>query len=358
MEIGIDSLLMLIAISQGIFFALLLLTSSKYRSRPNLFLALVVMDLALIILRVSEIIDHPLLTEIFEYLAVEYLLPAFLYFYVLTGLKQKISPRTSCLLLAPFAFFSIIRTFTSVADFLDIEAWGQIAEAIESIELYVIALFIITVAIVAIRKVGTHTVRPVFKRWLYVNFYGFIGLMTLLLMAELFEIVYEVNYWGFSWAAISIFLMSISFFGVQQVNIERQVERIRDLQVRSAVIPSKKRENHPKGHFEKLLQRMHEEQLYKNPALSRETVATHLGIGTSTISRLVKENDGQSFNDFVNQYRVTLARDLLNDPHYDIFSLEAIGKEVGFKSRSSFYDTFKKMTGLTPGQYKKKADLS
>ena len=355
---GIESLIMIIAVSQGVFFAMLLLTGKKYKSRPNRFLAWVVLILSLIILRISELIQFEWFTEIFEFIALEYLLPAFLYFYVLTSLGQKIERKVYWWLLSPFVFFSLLRMLTSLADVLELEVWGTFVEAIEPTEIYLIALFIFTVGFVAIQKVRHSQCDPVFKKWLYVNFTAFIVLMALLLLSELVETLFDLDYWEYAWVGAAIFLMGISFFGVQQVSIGQQITQIKAIQVHKNTNAATERDRSAKSHYDRLKLLMIEKELFKNPALSRELIAEEMGLGASTVSRILKENGGQSLNEFINQYRVARAKELLDDPQFDIFSLEAIGKEVGFKSRSTFYDTFKKMTGLTPGKYKKRTDLS
>ncbi|MGB6151359.1 MAG: helix-turn-helix domain-containing protein, partial [Pricia sp.] len=60
----------------------------------------------------------------------------------------------------------------------------------------------------------------------------------------------------------------------------------------------------------------------------------------------------QNFNAYVNQFRIRKAEKLLEDPKYRQLSVEGIGNEVGFHSKSAFYSAFKKFTGTTPSKYK------
>jgi len=41
------------------------------------------------------------------------------------------------------------------------------------------------------------------------------------------------------------------------------------------------------------------------------------------------------------------------DPSFDHFTILGLAQESGFKSKSTFNAVFKKMTGMTPSQYKK-----
>ncbi len=95
---------------------------------------------------------------------------------------------------------------------------------------------------------------------------------------------------------------------------------------------------------------MHEEKLYKNPSLKLPDVAQKLNILPHRLSQLMNENLGKSFSLFINEYRVNEAKQQLLTN--DNFTLEAIGYECGFNSKSSFYATFKKLAGTTPAKYK------
>ncbi|MEE9429570.1 MAG: helix-turn-helix domain-containing protein [Melioribacteraceae bacterium] len=101
----------------------------------------------------------------------------------------------------------------------------------------------------------------------------------------------------------------------------------------------------------KLNQVMNEKELYKNPYLKLNDVAKELNILGHRLSQLLNDNLGKSFSSFVNEYRIEEAKKLLNSN--DHYTLEAIGFDAGFSSKSAFYSTFKKFTNTTPAGYKK-----
>ena len=354
MEIEFGELIMTVGISQGIFFAILLLTSRKYKSRPNRYLACLTVTLVLIILRVGELVTYDWFIEAFEYFAIAYLIPPLLYLYIATSLDEKVPNRIMRLLFGPFLVFSMIHALISVTDLLDYDAFGEWLVQTEIIEIYLIALYIGLVAILSIQKVNKSSVSPNFKKWVYVNLGVFILLPVSLLLSELAEIWFDADYWNFIWIGTAMFLMGISYFGVQQLNLEQQIIKIQNLQTQNKAASQKKKAKPSKNHYDRLCQLMQEQSLYKDTQLNRGKLATLLGVSESTITRILKENKGQRLQDFINQYRIEQAKQMLDDTRFDMFSLEAIGKEVGFKSRSAFYETFKKSTGLTPGTYKKR----
>ena len=66
------------------------------------------------------------------------------------------------------------------------------------------------------------------------------------------------------------------------------------------------------------------------------------------ISQIINEETNFNFNDFINQYRIDLSKKRLIDSNYNHLTIEAIGDSVGFKSKSTFYNTFKKHVTISP----------
>ncbi|MEO0790496.1 MAG: helix-turn-helix domain-containing protein [Bacteroidota bacterium] len=91
--------------------------------------------------------------------------------------------------------------------------------------------------------------------------------------------------------------------------------------------------------------------LYKNPNLKLAELAGVLGVSTHQLSQYLNEHQGKSFNQFINKYRIEAAKQELITNR--LFTIEAIGYECGFNSKSSFFSTFKKMVGCTPAAYRK-----
>lgn len=90
-------------------------------------------------------------------------------------------------------------------------------------------------------------------------------------------------------------------------------------------------------------------ELYKNNQFKLKTLAEKSDIPTHRLSQLLNDNLGKSFNAYINEYRIKAACQLLQTPHN--LSLEGVGYEVGFKSKSTFFTTFKKIMQVTPAQF-------
>lgn len=103
-------------------------------------------------------------------------------------------------------------------------------------------------------------------------------------------------------------------------------------------------------HLESIMQ---QEELYKNPNLKLPEVAAKLKMLPHRLSQLLNDNLGKSFPSFINEYRINAAQKMIvSNGNY---SLEAIGYECGFNSKSTFYTAFKKVTGMTPAQFKQES---
>jgi len=102
--------------------------------------------------------------------------------------------------------------------------------------------------------------------------------------------------------------------------------------------------------LEQLRNIMEEQELYRNPNLKLADVAKKLNLSPHRVSSLLNDHLGHGFPHFLNSYRIDQAKVLIlsNQTH----TLEAIGYDSGFNSKSTFFATFKKFTGTTPARFK------
>ena len=101
----------------------------------------------------------------------------------------------------------------------------------------------------------------------------------------------------------------------------------------------------------KLKELMQQERLFQNPRLKLPELAQRLEVPPHLLSQFLNDNLGQSFSEFVHSYRVEAACILLRSKPQ--LTMEGIGQEVGFRSKTSFYTAFKKIKGQTPSQFAK-----
>lgn len=90
---------------------------------------------------------------------------------------------------------------------------------------------------------------------------------------------------------------------------------------------------------------------YFNSSISLSSTAEYIGINTSYLSKLFRDNAGEHFTDYLNKYRIEKAKQLLSSTH---FTIQEIGFKTGFNTIQNFNRVFKKIVGKTPGQYRGK----
>jgi AraC-like DNA-binding protein len=108
--------------------------------------------------------------------------------------------------------------------------------------------------------------------------------------------------------------------------------------------------------LEKLEKLMIDQEIFKDPELKLSTLASRVGIPPYHLSALLNDHLEQNFTSFVNGYRVAEACRVLRSDHR--LTLESVGYEVGFNSKSTFFAAFKKQMGMTPLAYQQQPALS
>lgn len=90
--------------------------------------------------------------------------------------------------------------------------------------------------------------------------------------------------------------------------------------------------------------------LFQDNELSLTRLAEASGLNVHLASKAINECSGGNFYDWVNHYRIEKAKSLLLQSDQQV---SRICYDVGFNSKSTFYTAFKKVTGLTPGAFRK-----
>ncbi|ALM49758.1 hypothetical protein AMR72_13120 [Flavobacterium psychrophilum] len=94
-----------------------------------------------------------------------------------------------------------------------------------------------------------------------------------------------------------------------------------------------------------------EKELYLNPDFSLEEAAKELKVTKHLLSQYVNEILGKSFSNLIKEYRIEKAKKLIETEKN--LTLESLGYDSGFSSKSTFFTAFKKITGLTPSEYQR-----
>ena len=99
---------------------------------------------------------------------------------------------------------------------------------------------------------------------------------------------------------------------------------------------------------------MEKEKLYLNSELKLADLATMLATNRNAISSCINTQCNCSFSQFINSYRINHAKELMRQQP-DI-KISVVWVASGFSTESSFFRTFKAITGMTPNEYRGKND--
>ncbi|SMF05239.1 transcriptional regulator, AraC family [Alteromonadaceae bacterium Bs31] len=97
-------------------------------------------------------------------------------------------------------------------------------------------------------------------------------------------------------------------------------------------------------------------KIYLESSLTLEALSNELSVSPRTLSTILNRHYRCNFFEFINRHRIEAAKAMLIDPKYQNATMLDIMYEVGFNSKATFNNFFKKMEGLTPRDFKKKAN--
>ena len=95
-----------------------------------------------------------------------------------------------------------------------------------------------------------------------------------------------------------------------------------------------------------------ENESYLEPSLTIQELSKQVNIPVRDLSILINHQINQHFFDFINEYRIQKAMQILKNPSKSKFTILEILYEVGFNSKSSFNTAFKKYTNQTPTEFR------
>jgi len=100
---------------------------------------------------------------------------------------------------------------------------------------------------------------------------------------------------------------------------------------------------------------MHEDKLFLNSNLSVEKLAKVIASPPQYLSQAINQYRQVNFYELIASYRIEYAQQLLKQAPGK--SILTVAMDAGFNSKSTFNKTFKKITSITPSQYKKELIL-
>ena len=98
---------------------------------------------------------------------------------------------------------------------------------------------------------------------------------------------------------------------------------------------------------------MRSQQIFLRSDLTLPKLSEAVDCSVNHLSQVINSGFGMSFFDYLNQYRIEHAKELLTRFDGQGSAILNIAFTVGFNSNSAFYAAFKKCVGQTPAQYRR-----
>jgi AraC-like DNA-binding protein len=90
------------------------------------------------------------------------------------------------------------------------------------------------------------------------------------------------------------------------------------------------------------------ELIFKEKDLTAADLAKRLKISVRHLPAILHQVYGKNFKDLVNHYRNQLAKEKIEKGYLEAFTLESLADEVGYNSRITFFNAFKKEFQVSP----------
>lgn len=100
-----------------------------------------------------------------------------------------------------------------------------------------------------------------------------------------------------------------------------------------------------------LLDYLYESKPYLNPDCSLSEVSISLDIEKTRLSFVINKYMNTNFNRLINVMRVKEFLELSRNQQMEIYDLVGVAQKAGFRSKSTFYKSFREVYGVSPKEY-------
>jgi AraC-like DNA-binding protein len=345
-------------ILHGLIFTGVIFLHPKYTATENKFLAYTV--LALTGCNVQYWLkDVGLVSFDTLHIPTEFLILPFFYFFTGHYISQQLSRLVKVLLLLPFFIGLLLRVLIQ----LQIIPSSFILFISQELSALFFSLALIIVIFFMLRgyhkKANFSNRQEVIQTTNWIN--RILGLGFLICLFWLFETYFleirvsalGLNYYPL-WLGVSFLIYWIALVGVFKTEVASNRLQIRRDTLKEDSENKKQHHYKRSNHYDRIRTFIVAEKNYLNPQMDLELLASSMKISKGYLSKIINENAGMNFKDYLNQLRVQESKKTLLDPLYSYYTITSIALECGFYSKSSFYAAFKKFTKMTPTAFRNK----
>jgi AraC-like DNA-binding protein len=195
--------------------------------------------------------------------------------------------------------------------------------------------------------------------WLRNFIYGFWAYLAIDFCFALINLVTPLHYVEYYWLqlirAAHLYYISVTGWAfAQKLEVHYDALERREAPIVQELAPAAKglfSDEELKTRSAQLMDFMSEQRPWLDPELTLSQLAARTNLNTSQLSYLINAGFGKNFNDFVNAFRVEECKRKMYDPDNKHLSLLGVAFECGFNSKATFNRAFKKVTGSAPSAF-------
>jgi AraC-like DNA-binding protein len=354
-----------IGITQSLFTGIILITK-KPETLSNrilaawLFLITFDMILALIVFKV----DH-----IFLFTTVPFAYGPLLYFYIQSLTHENLRIKKSFVLhFIPFVIFFILSLnfrelpITNTASFLEEDSY-TIFRFVYGVAIFVSITGYSIFSYISIlryqknlKDLSAFTSGEITLNWLKIITILFFAAYILMFITGGIQVFGRMDTFEptiVSYVGLTVFAFLISFYGIRQPVLFGLVLSDDEKRESSRYERSGLSDAVSKEYLTRLQNYLQDEKPFFESELTIHDLSNKLDISRHHLTQVINEKLNKNFYTFINEYRLEEFKKRLIDPKYNNLTVLAIAYDSGFNSKSTFNNFFKKVTGMTPSQYKK-----
>lgn len=152
---------------------------------------------------------------------------------------------------------------------------------------------------------------------------------------------------GYIWISIAFIILFITYYTMKEPDLFKARQIIDSKKYTQSRLSASDLE----GLKESLDRLMVEKKPYLNRNLMKADLAQMLGVNNPEVARLLNENIGMNFFEYINYYRIREFVELAQTERAKNLTFFGLAQEAGFNSKTTFNKSFKKLMGTSPREY-------
>jgi AraC-like DNA-binding protein len=185
------------------------------------------------------------------------------------------------------------------------------------------------------------------KHFLYITGFCLLVWSVLFIASLLGFPMLERNARPYIWIILTLIILFITYYLMLTPEVLRSIPEIKSKKYHKSKLSLED--------MERLKLQLDELMLKKKPYLNSKLLKSELaqlvGVNSPELARLLNENVGMNFFEYMNYYRIKEFVHLAETEKGKQLTFYGLAQEAGFNSKSTFNKSFKKLMGVSPSVY-------